>query len=62
MAKLYTHWEHGVEAGKDEEPEKGCAERWDMLSLIISWGKMLGVWHSITTERSIDITAGSRNE
>lgn len=46
LAKLYTHWEHGVEVGKEEKLEKGCAKCWDMVSLIISWGEMLGVWHS----------------
>lgn len=61
LAKLYTPWEHGVEVGK-EELEKGCAKCWDMVSFIISWGKMLGVWHSITTIRRIDTTAGGISE
>lgn len=43
LANLYT------------DLEKGCAKCWDMVSLVISWGEMLGVWHGITTVNRIGI-------
>lgn len=43
LAKLYTHCEHGMEVLKEEDLEKGCPKLWDVVSLAISWGEMLGV-------------------
>lgn len=62
LAKFYIHWEYTMEVSREEDLEKWSAKPWDMVSLVISWGEILGIWHSITTVQRINTTAASINE